>query len=112
MPEASGSDNWNPSHLAQMRQDFAERLVEHRPRGLRLRERLKDLIRGRSRGEALRSLARKQPREKAHAIRRQLHQRLVHEVHVEVAAPDVGNEDDRGFERRDIGEVLVRPTPT
>ncbi len=59
--------------------------------------------------ETRRLWPREQTGKKFAPIRRQFQERLVHQVHVQVAAPDVGDERQPRRERDDVGEILVGP---
>ena len=61
----------------------------------------------RRRVKTRRAFAREQPREELRAIGRELEERLVHQVLLQIAASDVGNEGDMRLERGDVREVLV-----
>ena len=50
--------------------------------------------------------SREEARDEVGAIGRQLEERLVHQVQLQVAAADVDDERDRRLEGRDVGEVL------
>ena len=60
-------------------------------------------------GEVRRLRPREQQRHEFGAIGRQLEQRLVHQMQIAVAAPDVHDERDARLERGDVGEVLLGP---
>ena len=59
--------------------------------------------------EPLGTLPREQREDEVGAIRGQLEERLVHQVQLQVAAPDVDDEDDLRLERGDVREVLLGP---
>jgi hypothetical protein len=69
-------------------------------------ERVGERVRGRIRPDLAGARAREQTRQELGAVRRHLDQRLVQEMEQHVVAPDVDDEGNRRFERRDVGEVL------
>ena len=69
-------------------------------------EGVEDLLGGRLVGEAGGPLPRKQPRHEIGPIRRHLEQRLVDQMQIQIAAPDVDDERHRRLQRRHVGEVL------
>ncbi len=78
-------------------------------RRLDVPERVHKVCRAALVGQAGGPLLVEQQRDEVGAVGRQLEQRLVHQVHVQVAAPDVGDEHHLRLERRDVREVLLRP---
>ncbi len=107
MPSRSSDRQRNRASLRQVLLNppkvcVVHRLVRRRDvpvRGHQLRDGSRRCQSGRTRfGE--------EPRNEFRPVGRQLEQRLVHQLHVEVAAPDVGDERDARANRGDVGEVL------
>ncbi len=65
----------------------------------------------RIRANAVRLRAREQQRDELRAVAGHLEQGFVHELQLQVAAPDVEDDGHRRAQRDDIGEVLFRPHP-
>ncbi len=88
-----------------------EVLPEEQGARLGIRDRLvhgrEDLIRGRFGSEPLGALSRKQPEDEVHPVGGQLEERLVHQVQLEIASPDVDDEHHLRLEGGDVGEVLL-----
>ncbi len=71
-----------------------------------LRVRAEDLGRRGCRAQPGRSRPREEPRNELRPIRRQLEERLVQQVEIEIAATDVDDEGHGGTQSGDVGKVL------
>ena len=85
---------------------FQRALVDRHAR-FREHGRVENLLRRRLRSETVRRSAREQPRDEVGAIARQLEQRLVHQLQLQVASTDVHDERDRRLHGRDVSKILL-----
>ncbi len=109
MPSRSPADNGRVTLPGEVILDRPEVfLVDRLGTGLccRIPVRLDELARGGLRRKPRRTRLREQARDELRAVGRQLEQRLVHQLQVQIAAADVDDEGHPRLERGDVGEIL------